>query len=305
MMSVLSLNITMTCFAQFTVQEDESIQLELHFEYNDSPVFLEIVPPNTFNKTKAEWNDWYASTSDPYKELNRFRTIGTANVHWQSTGLYEIIIYTNNFRLEPPPAVYNPIFKIELFSGLYVSTYDPSDGENSQPNLEYFVPLKIWTPSTAGKIRDNEGDFVVEQSAPHNNGIIPHLHWYGVYTDTRMQYQRDNAGYYIPPGTPPEVILPKESWAFHWDREGLNPAQREEETEHQYSCYTYVPDKFAIDFLKPEPWHYGSYKKVIAGTRYNTWPFETTVTFAVDLKNDNFVSGKKYYGEVFIDLIGN
>ncbi len=280
---VLFLGIAGYCYAIEPIFNHENEKITVYVDLgivvsaNPNPVFLD-VEQTDFIRTQA---DGFSETwpSNPA----RYRKIGTTYLTWQSRGLYEIVIYTDNInRLglnsKLPAETESPTEKantVDLFTGLHL-LYPWEQWVQTSPEWPLwryqfgrprFWPMKVWVPKTAGLVNigtESEPNYVPQLTAPVNpDGSI------------NTEYYNGGTGY--------------------------NPEP----------SFGYIPEKMAVNTALPvESALYGSYKKVIASIFDKTWPPRIELTFAIDLANETLAFNAdlelyQYEGTVIIHLIGN
>jgi len=324
---IFSLLIAHQATPQLTKKASVKLDFSIEMSYNDNPLFLSI-EQNTFIKTKAD--GFVKKTGNP---PDRFRRIGKTNIAWQAKGLYEIVLYTDYFTQKqidpidfiggtPPPYPLDPNnvnhlqFAVNVdrrlspYSGLYPQGGDDPNNEIMTP----CVPVKVWTQSTAGPLLDGSNDG--EPTAPYTDnppvterGIITRLHWYGLYTPDRIAWgktQYPNYSYEVLYVMPPDMIFKESLWPAYEASHPSDPIT-DQEKKHRDPCYTAIPDKNAVslDTTNINFGQLGSYKKVIASTRFYTWPLQAELTFAIDLTDANLIDNTIYEGKIYVDLVGN
>lgn len=154
-------------FSDGASQTTDSVNLSIEISYNPNPSFL-AVEQTDFIRTQAN-GFGFKTPADP----GRYRHIGTTYLTWQSRGVYEIIIYTDNInslglQFFLPPEGESPELKsnvVNMFGGLYPPQSIWPAGMPS------FVPFKVWVPKTAGLVNigtDLSPNYVAQTTAPVN-----------------------------------------------------------------------------------------------------------------------------------------
>ena len=157
------------CYA-FTAadsKEQDSVELTVIVNVNPNPVFLS-VEQSDYIRTQA---DGFSNKEE--SDADRYRMIGSTHLTWQSRGLYEIIIYTDNINTLGLTAYMPPEFVpaaakqgfVDTYTGLH-PLYPWSGGVTPS-----FWPIKVWVPKTAGLVNVGtpaDPEYVAQETAPVN-----------------------------------------------------------------------------------------------------------------------------------------
>lgn len=331
------LTLPQNAHSQLQPKDNDSLDITIEFDYSPSTVSLEL-NQNTFIKTSI---DGFQMVPNPYINPpnntvlqigiadRTVKLIGTAQLTWQPKGLYEIIMYTDNITElgfapflsgigttgTPAQRTTQKANFADRLTGLYpLYTTNPLSVQLPQG----FLFFKAWTQATAARNQD---------TAPHVNGAIHPRDYYGTFLLAQEQGRTilhradfDNEAFFdylkaeLDPIYTTETIntIRLESQDFaRADVLSLN-ILTQDELDHLEPSYGIVPEKNAVNRNIPGA-SWGSFRKIIASTRYYFKEYEIELSFATDLSdpillinhNATFITEDKYIGKIVIDMLGN